>query len=95
MKNKKIDELIQVNKTQDGVELQFSSDIPAEVIKEQVASCQAETCDCCTPVFREKVESFSHETTEQGTKVTIRGDITAQQVQENVLSCAPKLQSKK
>ena len=86
-----VDELIQVKKVQHGVELTFSNEIPQEVVEQQVASCQAETCDCCTPVFREQVDHFSHAITEQGLKVTIAGDITAEQVKENVLSCAPKL----
>jgi len=86
-----IDELIQVNKINNGVELRFSNDIPSEVVKDQVSSCQAATCTCCTPTFREKVESFSSETTEQGIRVIIQGAITEEQVKENVLSCAPKL----
>ena len=88
-----VDELVRVSKTEDGVELKFSNDIPNEVVAEQVSSCQAATCTCCTPAFRENVESFSSETTEEGTRVTISGTITEEQVKENVLSCAPGLKS--
>lgn len=82
--------MVNVSQKADGVELQFSKDIPNEIVQEQVSSCQAETCSCCTPVFREKVESITSTATENGIKVKITGDITAEQVLENVLSCAPK-----
>ncbi len=94
MTKKNIDKMVQVSQKDDGVELQFSNSIPNEAVQEQVSSCQAETCTCCTPVFREKVESFTSTTTENGIKVKITGDITAEQVEENVLSCAPKLAEK-
>lgn len=93
MGNENIDELVRVSQTENGVELEFSKDIPNDVVEKQVSSCQAETCTCCTPTFREKVEGFSSETTEEGTKVTISGAITEEQVKENVLSCAPKLKN--
>ena len=86
-----INKLVTVEQAGNGVELRFSKDVPDEVIEEQVSSCQASTCTCCTPAFREKVESFSSEKTASGVKVTIKGDITSEQVKENVLSCAPKL----
>ena len=94
MNNNEIDDMVNVSQKSDGVELKFSKDIPNEVVQEQVASCQAETCSCCTPVFREKVESFTSTSTEEGIKVKITGNITAEQVEENVLSCAPKLAEK-
>ncbi|GBE07824.1 hypothetical protein BMS3Bbin11_00614 [bacterium BMS3Bbin11] len=72
--------------------LSLFKNTPDEVIREQVSSCQAATCSCCTPAFRENVERFSSEITNQGTKVTIRGIITEEQVKKNVLSCAPKLE---
>ena len=86
-----INKLVTVEQADNGVELRFSKDIPDKLIKEQVSSCQASTCTCCTPTFREKVESFTSENTKSGVKVTIKGDITSEQVKENVLSCAPKL----
>ena len=64
----------------------------SEIIEEQVSSCQAATCTCCTPVFREKVEEFTSTTSEDGVKVTIKGDITEEQVKKNILGCAPKLE---
>lgn len=91
MDNPKIDKLVDVKQKENGVELTFSKDIPNEVINEQVSSCQAATCTCCTPAFRENVVGFSSETTEAGVKVTIKGNVIAEQVKENVLSCAPKL----
>ena len=89
---KNIDDMINVVQKDNAVEIEFSKDLPEEMIEEQVSSCQASTCTCCTPVFREKVEDFSTTTTEEGIKVIIKGDITKEQVQENVLGCAPKLQ---
>ena len=86
-----INELVTVKQSENGVELKFSKNIPDKLIEEQVTSCQASTCTCCTPTFREKVESFTSEKTKSGVKVTIKGDITSEQVKENVLSCAPKL----
>ena len=89
------EELVEIKQKENGVELTFSKDIPDEVIKEQVSSCEAETCTCCTPDFRENVEGFSREVTETGVKVMILGSITEAQVKENVLSCAPKLEKSK
>lgn len=86
-----IDDLVSVHKVDKGVELKFSNNIPIEMVEAQVSSCEAATCTCCTPAFREKVESFSSEKTSDGIKVIIKGDITAEQVKENVLGCAPKL----
>ncbi len=91
MKDKNIDEMVVVSQKNDGVELQFSKDIPENAVEEQVSSCVASTCSCCTPLFREKVESFSTSKTDAGIKVKITGDITAEQVEENVLGCAPGL----
>ena len=86
-----IDNLVSVYEIDKGVELKFSKDIPIEMVESQVSSCQATTCTCCTPVFREKVESFSSKKTSDGITVIIKGNITAEQVRENVLSCVPKL----
>jgi diphthamide synthase (EF-2-diphthine--ammonia ligase) len=91
MKSSKADELVQVIQQEDGVELIFSNNIPKEVLKAQVESCKAETCTCCTPVFRKNVKSFIAKESEDGMKVMIKGDITADEVKRNVLNCAPKL----
>ena len=85
------EKIVKISQVKDGVEMVFSKEVPVETIKKQVSSCQASTCDCCTPAFREKVESFSNEETDDGIKVKITGDITKEQVQENVMACAPKL----
>ncbi len=73
------------------VEITFSDQMPRDIIEKQVQECQSGACECCTPAFREKVESFEvvpdHEL-----KVRVTGDISKDQVMENVLSCAPKLQ---
>ena len=73
------------------VEITFSDQIPRDIIEKQVQECQGGTCECCTPAFREKVESFEV-MPDQELKVLVTGDITRDQVMENVLSCAPKLQ---
>ena len=73
------------------VEITFSDQIPRDIIEKQVQECQGGTCACCTPAFREKVESFEV-MPDQELKVRVTGDISKDQVMENVLSCAPKLQ---
>jgi len=87
------EEMVKVSQKDGGVEISFSSDIPQDAVKAQVSSCQAETCTCCTPVFRENVESFTSMESADGMKVMIKGDITEDQVKENVLGCAPKLRA--
>lgn len=72
------------------VEITFSELIPRDIIEKQVQECQGGTCECCTPAFREKVESFEV-APDQELKVRVTGDISKDQVMENVLSCAPKL----
>ncbi len=72
------------------VEITFSGQIPRDIIEKQVQECQAGTCECCTPAFRKKVESFEV-VPDQELKVRVTGDISKDQVMENVLSCAPKL----
>lgn len=84
---------INIEQKNGSVEINFPQDMPADAISAQVDSCQAETCDCCTPQFRENVEDFSKVATDAGIKVVIRGDISAEQVRENVLACAPKLKN--
>ena len=71
------------------VEILFSDQIPRELIEKQVQECQSGACECCTPDFREKVESFEV-VPDQELKVRVTGDISEEQVLENVLSCAPK-----
>ena len=73
------------------VEITFSDQIPRDIIEKQVQECQGGTCECCTPAFREKVESFEV-VPDQELKVRVTGDISKDQVMENILSCAPKLQ---
>ena len=73
------------------VEITFSDQIPRDIIEKQVEECQSGTCECCTPAFRKKVESFEV-VPDQELKVRVTGDISKAQVMENILSCAPKLQ---
>ena len=73
------------------VEITFSDQIPRDIIEKQVEECQSGTCECCTPDFRKKVESFEV-VPDQELKVRVTGDISKAQVLENILSCAPKLQ---
>ncbi|NOX15842.1 MAG: hypothetical protein GXP61_07450 [Epsilonproteobacteria bacterium] len=72
------------------VEITFSDSIPRELIENQVQECQNGTCKCCTPTFRENIESFEIVPDEK-LKVRVKGEITKEQIMENVLSCAPKL----
>ena len=83
---------IQIKQKASQVEITFPRSISQEKVSEQVESCIDETCSCCTPTFREKVEGFEKQTDAEGTKVVIKGTITAEEVQENVLSCASKLE---
>ena len=75
------------------VEITFSDQIPRDIIEKQVQECQGGTCECCTPAFRKKVESFEV-VPDQKLKVRVTGDISKDQVMENVLSCAPNLKNK-
>lgn len=72
------------------VEITFSDQVPRHIIEKQVQECQGGTCECCTPAFRKKVESFEV-VSAQELKVRVTGDISKGQVLENILSCAPKL----
>ena len=72
------------------VEITFSEQIPRDIIEKQVQECQGRICACCTPAFREKVESFEI-VQDQELKVRVTGNISKDQVMENILSCAPKL----
>ncbi|BCO10579.1 hypothetical protein GF1_29550 [Desulfolithobacter dissulfuricans] len=72
------------------VEIIFSDEIPRELIEKQVQECQSGTCQCCTPAFRENVESFEI-VPDRELKVRVTGKITKEQIMENILSCAPKL----
>ena len=71
------------------VEIVFSEQIPRNLIEKQVQECRGGTCECCTPAFREKVESFEV-VPDQELKVRVTGDISKDQVMENVLGCLPK-----
>jgi hypothetical protein len=72
------------------VEITFSENMPKEAIKAQVEECQAATCECCTPEFREKVTEF--DTSElNNNKVKVYGTIAEDEVEKNIISCAPNL----
>ena len=75
------------------VEITFSEDMPKDVIKAQVAECQAATCECCTPEFREKVTTFDTSELNEN-KVKVFGTIAETEVEKNIISCAPKLKNK-
>ena len=38
--------------------VEFDENVPKNVVKEQIKSCEAGSCTCCTPEFREQVDSF-------------------------------------
>jgi hypothetical protein len=73
------------------VRIDFDADIPRGIIEAQVAACQAHTCDCCTPEFREQVEEFKITKINDGISVQIKGAISAEHIRENMFACAPKL----
>ncbi|HFE32557.1 MAG TPA: hypothetical protein ENJ17_04525 [Gammaproteobacteria bacterium] len=73
------------------VRIDFDPAIPRHLIEAQVGECQAQTCECCTPEFREKVEGFEVDTTGAAVTVRIKGHLSPEQVHENVLACTPKL----
>ncbi|BEP29826.1 hypothetical protein [Helicovermis profundi] len=75
------------------VEIEFSESMPKDAIEKQVNQCIAETCDCCTPEFREKVVNFDVSELSFN-KVKVYGTISEDEVKGNVLSCAPKLKRK-
>ena len=80
-------------KQQNGfVEITFAPEVPQEIVEMQVDSCRDETCECCTPAFREKVDDFSL-VLDTSAKVQIYGTISAEEVQQNMISCAPKLKN--
>ncbi len=76
------------------VEIEFSKEMHKETIKEQVSECVNETCECCSPEFRENVSNFEVEEGEN-IKVKIYGWITKDEVEQNVVSCSPKLVEEK
>ena len=76
------------------VEISFSDSMPIEAIEKQVGECQAATCDCCTPAFREKVIKFDVSGLKDN-KIKIFGSISEDEVKKNVLSCTPKLKDRK
>ena len=73
------------------VHISFDRQVPAELVRNQVGECIAQTCDCCTPEFRQQVKGFRVDESGQGVHVHILGDVSADQVRKNMLSCAPKL----
>jgi len=75
------------------VEIEFSENMPKEAIAKQVGECQAATCNCCTPAFREKVTKFDTSKLSIN-KIKVYGTISKDEVKNNVLSCAPKLKEK-
>jgi|LGOV01.1.fsa_nt_gb hypothetical protein len=72
------------------VEISFSETMSKEAIEKQVGECQAATCECCTPAFREKVTEFDASELKDN-RIKIFGSISEEEVKNNVLSCAPKL----
>ncbi len=74
------------------VEIIFAAEVPQAIVELQVDSCREETCECCTPAFREKVADFTL-ISDVATKVQIHGTISKDEVMQNMVSCAPKLQT--
>ena len=72
------------------VEITFAEEVPQDIVKTQVSACRDETCECCTPAFREKVDDFNL-VLGVDTKVQIYGSISKDEVLQNMVSCAPKL----
>ena len=93
MKNIKDETVIPATVTQgdNEVRINFNAGMPEDKIRQQVIACETETCDCCTPEFREQVDGF--EVLKEGGNVFvhIKGSISAEHVKENMLFCAPKL----
>jgi len=75
------------------VEIEFDDSMPKEAIEAQVSECQAATCKCCTPEFREKVTDFDASDLKNN-KVKVYGTISKDEVEKNVFSCAPNLNDK-
>ena len=75
--------------------IEFDKNTAKEVVKEQIESCEAGTCTCCTPEFREQVDSFKIIDKEKNVDVEIFGTISAEHVRENLIACAPKLKKEK
>ena len=73
--------------------IEFNEEVPNDVVKEQIESCEQETCDCCTPEFRDEVDAFKIIENENQVNVEIIGTISAEHVKENLVSCAPKLKN--
>ena len=83
-----------VKQGDNNVIIEFSEEIPNDVVKEQVESCEANTCTCCTPEFKEKVDSVEVIENNNSVDVKINGSISVDEVKENLISCAPKLKNK-
>ena len=77
------------------VTIEFSEEIPKSAVREQVESCKANTCTCCSPEFKEKVDGFEMIEKNNSVDVKIKGSISVDEVKENLISCAPKLKDKK
>jgi hypothetical protein len=72
------------------VEITFSSEISPNTVEAQVDACRDETCECCTPAFRDKVDEIAT-VPDEHPKVRIYGTISRDEVLENMASCVPKL----
>lgn len=83
-----------VTQGENRVLIEFNEEVPNEVIKEQIESCENHTCSCCTPEFRDEVDEFKIIENENSIDVEVIGTISAQHVEENLISCAPKLKKK-
>lgn len=83
-----------VKQGDNNVIIEFSEEIPNDVVKKQVESCEANTCTCCTPEFKEKVNSFIVIEKNNSVDVKINGSISIEEVKENLISCTPKLKNK-
>jgi hypothetical protein len=72
------------------VEITFPDNTPKDAIKAQVEKCQAATCDCCTPAFREKVTEFDTSDLHNN-KIKVYGTIAEEEVEKNIISCTMDL----
>ena len=83
-------DLASISKKDGFFEIEFSKQMPKDVIENQVKQCQAAKCECCTPEFRDKVTDFDVSELKEG-KVKVYGEISEDEVKKNLMSCAPKL----
>lgn len=72
------------------VEIVFSSAISPTAVEAQVDACRDETCECCTPAFRDKVDEIAM-VPDDHSRVRIYGTISRDEVLQNMASCVPKL----